>query len=185
MRHLCLLRFAPRCRGQPEDAMNRNSVAAAGMVQRQKGRRRRKRARPCGRAPSVFRHAGSGWQDDASSATGAATYAVIDGETLLQKLSAYSRGNLNFATIVAHRTDVPLRHAWRHSQRPDGRIPGVPSGFTTAVPPRRRPEYVGGDAVAHTRTALELPSAAFDRNTPVRALRGTPISKVALLPHYC
>ena len=28
IRHLFLLRFAPRYRGQPEDAMNRNSMAA-------------------------------------------------------------------------------------------------------------------------------------------------------------
>jgi hypothetical protein len=31
IRHGFLLRFAPRYRGQPDDAMNRNSVAAAGM----------------------------------------------------------------------------------------------------------------------------------------------------------
>ena len=45
---------------------------------------------------------------------------VIDGETLLQKLSDWSRANLNFATIAAHRTDVPLRHAWRHSYQQPG-----------------------------------------------------------------
>ena len=31
IRHLFLLRFALRYRGQPDDAMNRNAVAAAGM----------------------------------------------------------------------------------------------------------------------------------------------------------
>jgi hypothetical protein len=65
-----------------------------------------------------------------------------------------------FATIVAHRTDVPLRHVWRHSQHPDGRIPGVQirvyNGCSCATPAGVR----GGDAVAHTRAALELPSAA-------------------------
>ena len=94
---------------------------------------------------------------------------VIDGETLLQKLSDYSRGNLNFATIVAHRTDVPLRHAWRHSfQQPGWQNSGgairVYNGCSCATPP----EYGGGGAVARNRTALSFLARIllFDRRAP-------------------
>jgi hypothetical protein len=45
---------------------------------------------------------------------------VIDGKTLLQKLSDYSRGNPNFATIAGHSANVPLLHAWRHSSQQPG-----------------------------------------------------------------
>jgi hypothetical protein len=53
---------------------------------------------------------------------------VIDGETLLQKLSDYSCGAPNFTIIAGHRAKVPLPHARRHGSSPDGKIPGGPSG---------------------------------------------------------
>ena len=58
---------------------------------------------------------------------------VIEGETLLLKLSDYSGAAPNFAIIAGHRAKVPLPHARRHGSSPDGRIPGGPSGFNIAA----------------------------------------------------
>ena len=53
---------------------------------------------------------------------------VIDGETLLQKLSDYSCSVRNFAIIAGHSADVPLPHARRRASGPDGISSGGPSG---------------------------------------------------------
>ena len=80
------------------------------------------------------------WQDERGD------LRVIYGETLLQKLSDWSRANLNFAAIAAHRTDVPLRHAWRPSF-PAARVAefrGVPPGVFGRRRRRRRLRFVSG-----------------------------------------
>ena len=54
---------------------------------------------------------------------------VIDGETLLPKLSDDPGAAPNFAIIAGHRAKVPLPHARRHGSSPDGRIPGGHPGL--------------------------------------------------------
>ena len=65
---------------------------------------------------------------------------VIDGETLLQKLSDYSCSARNFAIIAGHSVDVPLPHARLHVHGLDG-IGGGRPGFSSSPsrPTRRLP----------------------------------------------
>ena len=75
IRPLFLLRFAPRYRGQPDDAMNRNAVAAAEREQRQKGSPPKKESPALRPGSKCFHHAGNVVAKRRQQRDGAATYA--------------------------------------------------------------------------------------------------------------
>ncbi len=127
IRHGLLLRFAPRYRGQPEDAMNRNSVAAAGSGGKTTLLARLRR-----------------------------DLRVIDGETLLQKLSDLLTRQPQFCDhrraqdgrAAAPRLAAQPAPGWQNS----GGAIRVYNGCSCATPAGVR----GGDAVAHTRPRLSF-----------------------------